>query len=152
VQWKIVTCMPDYVISTRSALGTLRLPWCVDGETLTEPIRISDEPHRLPEALQLRVRDVEDERVQEALGKQVAPDGDLSINKIEAIVADARKAGHLPTVEDSMAFRIGNDLSLMEGCHRTCAMYLLDLPRFELCTRIDPNGYPAYFDSRLKVT
>lgn len=129
----------------------LRLPWCVDQETLSEPIQVSAERHRIPQALQLRVRDVEDERVREALSKQIAK-GEPSLVKIESIVAMAKKARRPPRVEDSEGFWIDGELTLMEGCHRTCATYLLAPSAFELQTLIATGVWDAYFDSELRVT
>lgn len=144
--------MSVHVTTSHSDLGALRLPWCVDVATRTEEIRIADEPHRIPEALQLRVRDVTDEPVREMLRKQVAPDGNFSLRKIEAIVTEAREKDRPPTIDDSAAFLIDGELSLIEGCHRTCATYLLNPSVFELQTRVHPDGSPAYFDPRLKVS
>jgi len=42
---------------------------------------------------------------------------------------------------------------LMEGCHRSCALYLLDVPKFELLTEVvaDDSGWSVYDDPRLRV-
>jgi hypothetical protein len=131
--------------TTRDALGALRLPWCVDRRTRSQEIRISDETHRIPEALQLRVRNIEEEPVRVALRKQVTPNGEFSLNKIEAIASEAEFAA----IDDSKAFLVGDELSLMEGCHRTCALYLVNPPTFTLETRIVDDCWLAYFASRL---
>jgi hypothetical protein len=43
---------------------------------------------------------------------------------------------------------------LMEGCHRSCALYLLDPPKFELRTVVVAvdAGRPVYNDPRLRVS
>ncbi len=42
----------------------------------------------------------------------------------------------------------------MEGCHRSCALYLLDPPKFELRTVVVAvdAGWPVYNDPRLRVS
>lgn len=139
------------VVTDRVELGELRLPWCVDKGTRTEPISISDQRNRVGEALSIRVRDVSDARVREALSRQVARDG-FSLEKIEAIVSSAEDAGHPPSIPDSAGFWVDDELVLMEGCHRTCAIYLLDPPTMDVRISILDIGWPAYFDRRLTVS
>jgi hypothetical protein len=139
--------MAMHYTTTRDELGALRLPWCVDRATRSYEIRISDEPHRISEALQLRVRSIEEESVRRALRKQVTSNGEFSLNKIEAIASEAE----FPAIEDSMAFMIGDELSLMEGCHRTCALYVVGPSTLVLKTRVFDEGWPAYLDPRLTV-
>lgn len=117
------------------------------------PIDISAERDRIPEALQLRVRDIDDKRVREALRTQESK-GEPSLTKIESMLARANVRGKPPDIPRSTAFRIGRDLTLMKGCHRTCALYLLDPPAFELLTVVAPDdeAWPAYFDPRLAVS
>jgi hypothetical protein len=117
------------------------------------PINISAERDRVPEALQLRVRDVVDERVREALRAQESK-GEPSLTKIESMLAGAKARGTPPDIPRSTAFRIGRDLTLMRGCHRTCAIYLLNPPAFELLTIVVPDdeAWSAYFDPRLAVS
>lgn len=138
-------------ITNRTVLGSLRLPWCVDRKTRTEPIRINDERERIGEALSIRVRDVTDARVRMALSSQEASGG-TSLQKIEAIVAEAEGLGREPEVGDAAAFRIDGDLLLMEGCHRTCATYLLDPPSFRLQIVVVDGGWEVYSTSGLEVT
>jgi hypothetical protein len=140
-----------HLTTDNAALGALRLPWCVDRATMTEPIQISDERHRIPEAVQLRVQDVGNECVKQALRKQESK-GEPSLTKIEAIMAAGRKTGHMPAIEDSEGFWIEDELSLMEGCHRTCALYLLDPSAIELRTLIRPPVWDAYFNPGLVVS
>jgi hypothetical protein len=109
--------------TTRAELGWLLLPWRVDTRDRTRPIRISD--GSISHALQLRVRDVDQEAIRVALGRQVA-DGGFSWKKIESVLAEALRRGRPSEVGDSKAFRVRDGLTLMEGCHRTCALYLLD--------------------------
>jgi hypothetical protein len=99
------------------------------------------------------VRDVVHGDIQIALGRQNA-DESSSGNKIQSIRAEAVRSGHPPAIEDSRAFRARNGLTLMEGCHRTCALYLLDPPSFELRTALvtDTMRWPVYDDPRLRVT
>jgi hypothetical protein len=138
-------------ITDRGRLGELRLPWCVDKDTRTEPIFISDEPDRVGEALSIRVRDVTDARVRLALSRQSAIGG-FTLEKIEAIVARAQEVGAPPEIEDSAAFRVDDGLVLMEGCHRTCALYLIDPPVFTLRVLVIDGGWGAYLDHRLAVS
>lgn len=139
------------VITDRVQLGELRLPWCVDKTTRTEPISISAQRDRVGEALSIRVRDVSDAPVREALSRQVARDG-CSLEKIEAIVSSAEDADHPPSIPDSAGFWVDDELVLMEGCHRTCAVYLLDPPALEVRISIVDVGWPACFDRRLTVS
>ena len=139
------------VITGRAQLGLLRLPWCVDLETRTEPIRISDERHRIGEALSIRIRDVADDAVRVALSRQAAWGG-RALQKIQAIVARAEAAGRPPEIQDSMGFRVGSEIVLMESCHRTCALYVLDPRQFELRILVVDGGWDAYFDDRLAVS
>lgn len=139
------------VITDRVELGQLRLPWCVDKSTRTEPISIHDQRDRVDEALSIRVRNISDARVREALGRQVARDG-FTFAKIEAIVDAAEDAGRPPSIPDSAGFWVNDELLLMEGCHRTCAIYLLDPPDLEVRINIVDVGWPAYFDHRLAVS
>ena len=62
--------------------------------------------------------------------------------------------GRLPAIEDSEACRVRGGLMLMEGCHRSCALYLLDPPKFELRTVVVAvdAGWPVYNDPRLRVS
>ena len=138
--------------TTRAELGWLLLPWCVDTRDRTRPIRISDRPSPISHALQLRVRDVDQEAIRVALGRQVA-DGGFSWKKIESILAEALRRGRPPEVGDSKAFRVRDGLTLMEGRHRTCALYLLDPPALQLTTEVVPPeaSWPAYFDRQLEV-
>jgi hypothetical protein len=139
------------VVTDRATLGRLRLPWCVDKSTRTKPISISDQRDRAGEALSIRVRDISDARVREALGRQIARDG-FSLEKIEDIVSSAEAAGHLPSIHDSAGFWVNDELVLMEGCHRTCALYLLDPPHLEMRISISEAGWPSYFDPRLTIS
>jgi hypothetical protein len=140
-------------MTTRAELGWFLLPWCVDTRDRTRPVRISDNPSLIPHALQLRVRDVDQEAIRVALCRQVA-DGGFSWKKIESIVTEAMRDGRPPKVGDSKAFRVRDGLTLMEGCHRTCALYLLDPPALQLTTEVVPpeESWPAYFDRRLEVS
>lgn len=139
------------VITDRGDLGRLRLPWCVDKNTRTEPISISDQRGRIGEALSIRVRDVSDPRVREALGRQMARDG-FTLAKIEAIVDAAEDAGRPPSIPDSAGFLVNDELLLMEGCHRTCAIYLLEPSDLEVRINVVDIVWPAYFDHRLAVS
>ncbi len=138
-----------HVTTTRDALGALWLPWCVDRSTETELIPVADEPHRIPESRQLRVRDIERKPVQTALGRQIAK-GEPSLTKIDSIRAAAENDAALLAIADSTGFICTGDLILMEGCHRTCALHLLNPSGFELQTRLDPGGWPVYSDPRLR--
>jgi hypothetical protein len=138
-------------ITDRTRLSELRLPWCVDKDTRTEPIFISDERDRVGEALSIRVRDVTDVRVRQALTRQSAVGGS-TLQKIDAIVARAQEAEALPEIDDSAAFRVDDELVLMEGCHRTCALYLIDPPVFRLQVLVVDGGWGAYLDRRLAVS
>jgi hypothetical protein len=139
--------------TTRAGLGGLLLPWCVDTRDRTRPIRINDEPDLIPHALQLRVRDVGQEHILIALGHQAAEGGD-SLEKIQSIRVEATRRGRLPTIEDSTACRVRDGLMLIEGCHRSCALYLLDAPKFELRTVVvaADAGWLGYNDPRLAVS
>jgi hypothetical protein len=137
-------------ITERHELGSLWLPWCVDREDPRVPIRIADQPMRIPNARQLRVGSIDDPRVRQALALQVA-DGGFTLAKIDAIVSSARN-GRRPEIPDAVAFRVPDGLTLMEGCHRICALYLLDPAAFDLRLALVPEerAWPVYFDSRLR--
>jgi hypothetical protein len=138
---------------TREGLGGLLLPWCVDARDRTRPIRIDDEPYLMPHALQLRVRDVGREDIMVALNRQCAEGGD-SLKKIQSIRAEATRWGRLPAIEDSMACRVRGGLMLIEGCHPSCALYLLCPPEFEHRTVVVAanGGWLVYDDPRLRVS
>jgi hypothetical protein len=144
--------MALHTTTTRDGLARLLLPWCVDSRDRTRSIMINDETDLIPHALQLRVRDLDDEDIRIALGQQRAKGGD-SLEKIQAIRAEATRSGRLPAIEDSKACRTRHGLMLMEGCHRSCALYLLDVPKFELLTEVvaDDSGWSVYDDPRLRV-
>ncbi len=115
-------------------------------------MRISDEPERILEAQQLRVRSVDDAEVQVALSRQMAF-GEPSLVKIRSIIAEADRVGHPPGIPDSLAFRLSGELTLMEGRHRTCALFLLDPPELELNTDVVSGeaAWSAYLDPWLRV-
>jgi hypothetical protein len=81
----------------------------------------------------------------------VARDG-FTLEKIEAIIGMAEDVGRPPLIPDSAGFWVNDELVLMEACHRTCAVYLLDPPELEVRINIVDIGWPAYFDPRLTVT
>lgn len=153
VQRAIVADMELHTTTTRQSLGGLLLPWCVDTRNRTCPIRINDEPDLIPHALQLRVRDVVQEDILSALGRQDA-EGEDSMEKIQSIRAEATRSVRLPAIEDSKACRVRHGLMLMEGCHRSCALYLLAPPKFELRTVVVAvgSGWAVYDDPRLRVS
>lgn len=105
-------------------VGDLWIPWYVYRDNPAEPIK-----HGLPDeidvARQLRVRDIDDPAIWEALGK---PSGDVihaaKIESLREVFAEkdvvAIFAG-VPLENDSWL--------LLDGCHRACALYLLDRSR-----------------------
>jgi hypothetical protein len=153
VQRAIVADMELHTTTTRQGLGGLLLPWCVDTRDRTCPIRINDVRDLIPHALQLRVWDVVQEDILIALGRQDAEGGD-SLEKIQSIRTEATRSGRLPAIEDSKACRVRNGLMLMEGCHRSCALYLLGPPKFELRSVVVAvgSGWAVYDDPRLRVS
>lgn len=140
-------------VTAREALEALWLPWCVGRHRRTEIIRIADEPDRRHEAMQLRVGDLADGEIREALATQPFHD----TRSLPYIAALAETFAHLAAVgyvviPDALIFPTLEGPMLHEASHRSCAIYEAGLQRFEIRAVVHPIAQPwqDYHDSRLR--
>jgi hypothetical protein len=127
-------------------------------------VETAHEPIRRGLAMQLRIGDLDDKDVREALATQVVrDDGRTRLDLIARRAASfaAKGVAGCPiviattgdVVSDRAAFELPQGRMLHEGCHRACALYESTVDRFEFCVRIDRlfDGWLVYDDMRLRA-
>jgi hypothetical protein len=138
--------MIELVITTRSALGELWLPWCVERARPDRVIRIDQEPDCVEEARQLRVRNTEEAGSRTALRDNDGVDSTTAIEDKAARFRRVAECGLLvraaapPLRPDEwpQAFPLDEGPMLHEACHRACALYASGVERFELSALVHP--------------
>jgi hypothetical protein len=135
-------------------LGDLWLPWYVRRDDPATPIQDIDAERAV--ARQLRIHDIEDHEIRQALGWEYEHEG--------------RKWTHLSRIEDYRrqweglpglspervpAWHTADGPVLRDGCHRTCAVYLLNPPDWRVDLELsdpppdDPDTQPGPRDAAL---
>jgi hypothetical protein len=132
------------VITDATALGRLWLPWCVHKEYPDIPIHIGEEPGLIPTARQIRVAEIEDERIRVALDRQATRH--LGVSSL-ANITRSREALRESHTLQVLAFAVDGDegLVLTEGCHRTCAIFLRNPEDFSVSVDLQ-TPWPVYVE------
>lgn len=129
-------------ISDREELGNVWLPWFVRADNPAEPIRDLDRSN----ARQLRVRNVIDEPVFQAALEEKYADRERRWTHLGRIEDYRQQWRKLTSVSQGRfpAYRTPDGPVLMDGCHRACAIYALDLPawRVDLELSDPPASHP----------
>lgn len=138
--------MMELRIASRSALGDLWLPWCVERARPDRVLRIDHEPDRVEEARQLRVRNIEEAGSRTALRDNDGVDTTAAVDDNAATFGRLSGCGvivlaaapPLRTDEWPQAFPLDEGPMLHEACHRACALYASGVERFELRALVHP--------------
>jgi hypothetical protein len=147
-----IALVPSLVVITdRSELGALWLPWCVDRERPAVPLQIDREPHRHAEARQLRVVDLEDLSVRTALAAYPRDDGGFILDAIVAIADEHRAGTRSSSHRLAQAFEVPQGLVLCEGSHRACALWESGLVTFDMLVRVIPLQWPQYRPAEMRA-
>jgi len=130
-------------IETRAELGDLWLPWFVRVDEPAEPIRDLDRSN----ARQLRVRDaIEDPAVMPALQIEDADPHGGTWSHVGRIDHYKTEWSELTGVSQGPfpALRTPDGPVLVDGCHRCCAIYAMNLPEWRVGLELSdpPAGHP----------
>jgi len=139
-------------ITAREDLATLWLPWCVVRRHPDVALRIDHEPHRRHEARQLRVADLDDQRVRCALSTYARPDGTDVLSSILILAANYAAATERVVIQCGEAFNTPEGMMLHEASHRSCAIYESGIDDFELwlAVRDIQPSWRVYADPALR--
>jgi hypothetical protein len=135
-------------------LKPLWLPWCVERKHPHRFIRIDHEPERRHEARQLRVQDLAEPAVREALSAYPREDGRSVMQAINAFASLFAGGPGKIVLSEAEAFRLAEGLMLHESCHRACALFEGGVDEFELHPLIHPvfDGWSVYEQHSLRTS
>ena len=127
-----------HTITTHQELGSLWLPWYVERDTPTSPIRDIHQDHQRARAV--RVRDaIEDDHVRAALSVKTAHAEHGRWSHLDGIAYRAKRLELERPIGPLPAWVTAEGLILRDGCHRTCALYELQPECFELVLQVSPT-------------
>jgi hypothetical protein len=125
------------LLLTRAELGELWLPWFVHASDPS--VQVTDILGEQEDAVQLRIRHIEDDRVWRALGEpHPSSPGHSHAKAIQDY--ESRYRGRAIAFS-APAWVAPEGPVLVDCCHRACAIYLLDPEILDASVHTFPEGY-----------